>query len=458
MSSAPAGNRRALLGWAFYDFGNSAFTTIIVTFIFPIYLANVYFGGGVETTLNTPLDTALRQTEGQVQWGKIVAYAAGLIAISAPILGSIADLSGRRKPWILGFSLLCIFATSLLFLQPDPVQFPLLLAIAFVVANYGFEMGSVFNNAQLPGLTTTDRMGRWSGWAWGLGYSGGLLCLLICLPLVLFSESLFGDAGLGARLSFLVVAVWFAIFMLPMLMFTPDQRQGLPIGQAVSKGLGETWATAREIWGQPNLTRFMIARLIYNDGLVTIFSMGALFAALRYGMDTVQIIAFGILLNITAVIGSVFMARQDDLRGKKWVLNISICLLILVFLLGLSLPYLMGGHEAALWPFVILGGALGLFVGPIQAASRSFVAVVSPPEQATRYFGFYELTGKATAFLGPLLVSSFTLFAAQRLNGGDREAVAARGLALDMGMLSIPLLLLIGLITLQSVKEPKIQA
>lgn len=455
MSTAPAENRRALLGWAFYDFGNSAFTTIIVTFIFPIYLANVYFGGGIETTIDTPLDQALSQTEGQTQWGVIVAYAALVIAISAPILGSIADLNGRRKPWILGFSLLCIFATALLFIQPEPAQFPLMLAIAFVVANYGFEMGGVFNNAQLPGLTASDRMGRWSGWAWGLGYGGGLLCLIICLPLVLFSESLFGDAGLGARLSFLVVAIWFAIFMMPMMLFTPDERDGLPISQAVTRGLGETWATAKEIFAQPNLIRFMIARLIYNDGLVTIFSMGALFAALRYGMDTVQIIAFGILLNITAVIGSVFMARQDDLRGKKWVLNLSISLLILVFLIGMSLPYLLGGHEAALWPFVCLGGALGLFVGPIQAASRSFVAVVSPPEKATRYFGFYELTGKATAFLGALMVGGFTLFAARQLAGGDMNAVAARGLALDVGMLSIPLLLAIGLIALQWVKEPQ---
>ena len=447
-------NKRGLWGWAFYDFGNSAFTTIIVTFIFPIYLANVYFGGGVETTLATPLDEAFAQTQGQIQWGRIAAAAALVIALSAPIFGAIADLNGRRKPWILAFSLMCIAGTLTLYVKPEVTGFPWMLAIAFVVANYGYEMGGVFNNAQLPGLTARGRMGRWSGWAWGLGYGGGLLCLLLCLPLALMFE----EGGLGARLSFVIVAVWFAVFMLPMFIFTPEGPKGLPVGQAISRGLGETVATAREIFSQTNLTRFFIARLIYNDGLVTIFSMGALFAALRYGMDTVQIIAFGLLLNVTAVIGSTFMARQDDLRGKKWVLNISITLLTLVLLTGLALPYLLGSAEAALWPFVALGGALGLFTGPIQAASRSFVAVVSPPQKAARYFGFYEMTAKATAFLGPLLVSTFTVAVWGIVSASGADVITARGMALDAGMLAIPLLLIIGLICLQFVKEPEFEA
>ncbi len=434
--------RRALWSWALYDFANSAFTTIVITFIFAIYFADtlVCTAGWTgcltaEQEAQMSLAERLGDTTGQALWGYSQTFITLLVAVLAPIFGAISDLGGRRKPWIFSFSMICIICTiGLFFMQPSPAFIiPAILLVA--VANAGFELGIVFNNAMLPDLVSKERVGRWSGWAWGLGYFGGLISLVVCLVLVLGSE---GEARLTATLSTnLIVAGWFFVFMLPMFLFTPDRPgKGLPVGQAVSQGMSSVLKTGRTILRQPNLRLFLFARMIFTDGAITLFSMGATYAAIRHGMSLEQIILFGILMNVTAGAGAMLFGFVDDRIGSKRVIIISLIFLIALGLPGLLTPYWLP-EGVATWAFIGFGAALGIFVGPLQSAGRSFMARLAPAEQRTEYFGFLALTGKATTFLGPFAVATVTI-----LTGN-----------MDIGMMPILAFWLLGLIFMLGVKD-----
>ena len=441
-SSTQPVSRRSLWSWALYDFANSAFTTIVITFIFAIYFADVLVCSAewadcltAEEEANLSLAERLGDTRGQALWGYSQTFITLLVAVLAPIFGAIADLGGRRKPWIFSFSMICIVCTvGLFFMRPDPA-FILPAVLLVAVANAGFELGIVFNNAMLPDLVSKERVGRWSGWAWGLGYFGGLVSLVVCLVLVLGAE---GEAALNATLlTNLIVAGWFFVFMLPMFFFTPDRPgRGLPMGEAVTQGLSSVLNTAQKILRQPNLLRFLIARMIFTDGAITLFSMGATYAAIRHGMDLTQIILFGILLNVTAGAGAMLFGSIDDRIGAKRVIIISLFGLILLGIPGLTTPYWLP-EATATWAFIGFGAALGIFVGPLQSAGRSFMARIAPAEQRTEYFGFLALTGKATTFLGPFTVATATIMTGN----------------MDIGMMPILVFWAVGLLLMFGVKD-----
>ncbi|MGB1160774.1 MAG: MFS transporter [Alphaproteobacteria bacterium] len=433
---------RALWSWALYDFANSAFTTIVITFIFAIYFADVLvcsaeWAGCLseEEEAGMTLSERLGDTRGQALWGYSQTFITLLVAVLAPIFGAISDLGGRRKPWIFTFSMICIVCTvGLFFMRPEPMFIiPAILLVA--VANAGFELGIVFNNSMLPDLVEKEKVGRWSGWAWGLGYFGGLISLVVCLVLVLGADD---SAQLNATLSTnLIVAGWFFVFMLPMFFFTPDRRgTGLPVGQAISQGLSSVVSTGGKILKQPNLRLFLFARMIFTDGAVTLFSMGATYAAIRHGMSLEQIILFGILLNVTAGAGAMLFGFVDDRIGAKQVIVISLICLIALGIPGLTAPYWLPDATAT-WAFIGFGAALGIFVGPLQSAGRSFMARLAPADQRTEYFGFLALTGKATTFLGPFAVATVTIMTGN----------------MDIGMMPILVFWLVGLLFMLRVKD-----
>lgn len=433
---------RALWSWALYDFANSAFTTIVITFIFAIYFADVLVCSAewagclsAEEEAGMTLSERLGDTRGQALWGYSQTFITLLVAVLAPIFGAISDLGGRRKPWIFTFSMICIICTvGLFFMRPDPMFIiPAILLVA--VANAGFELGIVFNNSMLPDLVEKEKVGRWSGWAWGLGYFGGLISLVVCLVLVLGADD---STQLNATLSTnLIVAGWFFVFMLPMFFFTPDrQGKGLPVGQAVSQGLSSVVKTGRKILQQPNLRLFLFARMIFTDGAITLFSMGATYAAIRHGMSLEQIILFGILLNVTAGAGAMLFGFIDDRIGAKQVIVISLICLIALGIPGLTAPYWLPDATAT-WAFIGFGAALGIFVGPLQSAGRSFMARLAPADQRTEYFGFLALTGKATTFLGPFTVATVTIMTGN----------------MDIGMMPILVFWLVGLLFMLRVKD-----
>jgi len=416
----PSQARRARIAWCFYDWANSAFPTVIITFVFAAYYTKA---------------VAIDEITGTSEWGYAISLSALAVAVLGPVLGAVADHGGRRKPWLGAFTGLCIVVTAWLwFARPGDASIALAVLIAVCVANFAFEMGMVFYNAMLPGLTAEGHLGRLSGWGWGLGYLGGLTCLALTLVGLVQPETpWFGlekDTFEHLRATGPLVAAWFAVFSLPLFLWTPDRPASkLPVGEAVRRGLRELKQTLSTITENAPVFRFLIARMIYADGINTLFAFGGIYAAGTFGMEFDELILFAIAMNVTAGIGAVLFGHMDDTVGPKKT--------IIVALMGLGVlggALLVVENKALFWAF---GLPLGLFVGPAQAASRSMMAHLAPPETVNEMFGLYALSGKATAFLGPALLGWVTVaFDSQRA-----------------GMATVLVFLLAGLVLLLRVPE-----
>ncbi|MDG2242461.1 MAG: MFS transporter [Rhodospirillaceae bacterium] len=423
MSTVPSKgpvSRRALWSWALFDFGNSGFTTVVSTFVF-----SAYFTQAIAPDAET----------GTALWGTATGIAGLLVALTSPVVGAIADHTGQRKPWLAFFTLLCVVATAALwFAAPGQNSIPLALTLA-VFGTVGFEVGLVFYNTMLPDLTTPNRIGRISGLAWGLGYAGGLICLVIAL--VGFVQADPAPLGLDrenaehVRATMLVTAIWIALFTWPLFAFTPDgQKTGIGLGPAVKKGVVALIATIRNARHHANSFRFLIARMIYIDGVNTMFAFGGVYAAGTFGMTIEDIIVFGIALNVTAGLGAAVFGWIDDRFGSKRTLTIS-----LIALTASSVSVLVAQTVAQFWVTALI---MSTFFGPVQAASRTFMARLAPPDIRGEMFGLFAVSGKVTSFLGPFAVGAMTILA-----GSQR-----------IGMATILVFLVAGLVMLQTVKEP----
>jgi UMF1 family MFS transporter len=397
-SRATEPSRPALFSWCLYDWANSAFSTVVITFVFSAYFT--------QSVAEDPI-------VGTALWGRTLGLAALIVALVSPVLGAIADKTGSRKPWLGGFTAISILATAMLwYIEPSPDY---ALAALFLVGLgvIAFDFTGVFYNALLPALAPPDKVGRLSGWGWGAGYAGGLACLVIALfGLVQTNTPWLGldiDRAEHVRATMLLVAVWFGIFAVPVFLFTPDSgRAQHSLGTAIRSGFRELSDTFRNVRQHKNIVKFLVARMLYIDGLNTLFSFAGIYAAGTFGMSVADIIRFGIALNITAGLGAAAFAWIDDWSGSKKTILISLGSLII--LVGAAL---LIESKVLFW---LLGLAIGIFVGPIQAASRSFMARLAPKDMETEMFGFFAFSGKALAFVGPLLVSTITLqFESQRL-------------------------------------------
>jgi UMF1 family MFS transporter len=396
--TAPA-SRLAKASWALYDCGNSAFSAVIVTFVFA-----TYFSEGI----------AANSVDGTADWGWAMTVSALLVAILSPVFGAIADVGGRRKPWLVVFTLLTILGAALLwFSQPHP-SFITYTLIVVILTNIAFEVASVFYNAMLPELVHESHIGRLSGWGWGLGYIGGLACLIVALfAFVQAPTPLFGldkESAEQVRVVGPLVAVWLTLFSIPILLFTPDAKStGVPIVPAVRQGLKMLRGTFANLRQHGQTALFLLARMIYTDGLNTLFAFGGIFAAGTFGMPLAEVIKFGILLNVTAGIGALAFAWVDDWIGAKPT--------ILIALAGLTLTGAIAIFVEDVTWFWIAGGFLGIFVGPAQAASRSLMGRIAPIEMRTEMFGLYALSGKATAFMGPFVLGTATFWSGSQRVG-----------------------------------------
>jgi UMF1 family MFS transporter len=414
---------RAVWSWIFFDWSAQPFFTLIMTFIFAPYFA---------ATLAADAAT------GQAQWGYAVGLAGITIAILSPVLGGVADMTGPRKPWIALFgAMLVVGAGMLWFAAPGhPSAVPLALA-GMVLATVGAEFATVFNNAMMTRLAPPERLGRLSGTGWAIGYLGGLVSLVIVLGFMagdartgltmLGLPPLFGlDPAVreGDRASGPLTALWFAIFVLPMFLFTPDApRTGMPLAQAASRGLSQLAETLREVRRWPDMARFLIANMIYQDGLAALFAFGAIYGAGMFGWSIIEVGLFGILLTVTGVFGALAGGRLDDRIGGKPVVlgSIAILLGVCVAILSLGKSHVLFVIETApATPddglfgtapekmFLGLGLLIGAVAGPLQSASRSLMARLSPPDRVGQFFGLFALSGKATSFLGPVMVALAT--------------------------------------------------
>ena len=417
----PTGDlRRPVAAWCLYDWGNSAFPTIILTFVFAPYFTQA---------------VAADPVTGTALWGQTLTLSALLIAVLSPFLGAFADKGGRRKPWLGFFSALACLATAgLWFVRPmvDDIFFALVL---LVVANLGFELAIVFYNSMLPSFVPRRLLGRVSGWGWGVGYAGGLACLAIALVVFVQPEKpFFGldkDVAEHVRAVAPLAAIWFACFALPIFFFTPDQpRTGMPFHKIFRDGGAEVLGTLRMVRRYPAIAWYLLAHMIYTDGINTLFLFGGIYAAVTFQMDIVEVLTFGIALNVTAGIGAAAFAWFDDWIGARRVIAIALVALTLT-----ATAILFVQSKDVFWG---LGLLLGTFFGPVQSASRSLMARLAPEGMQSQMFGLYSLTGKATAFVGPALFSLVVV-----LTESHRA-----------GMATILPFFLIGLLLLLKVRDP----
>jgi MFS transporter, UMF1 family len=399
-SAAPAAPRRdvprVVWSWAFYDWANSAFTTLVVTFIYSTYFTKAL---------------APDEVTGTTWWSRAIGLSAVFIALLSPIMGAAADRGGTRKRSIAVATGVCVTGSvALAFIAPGTPNAALLALTVFVVANVAFEMSMVFYNAFLPTIASPEKIGRVSGYGWGLGYVGGLLCMVIALVGFVRPEvpwfGLSTENGFNVRATNLLVAGWYLLFSLPLFLNVPERRTGAR-ALNIREAFAELGRTFRAVGRYREIAKFLVARLIYNDGLVTVFAFGGIYAAGTFGMPLSEVIVFGIALNVFSGLGALAFGFVDDKLGGKPTVLVTLVALSVATLIAVWAP-----TKTWLW----VGGILiGIFVGPNQSASRSLMGRFVPEKHQAEFFGFFAFSGKITSFLGPILLGSATaMFASQR--------------------------------------------
>lgn len=394
MEPAPSYDKRTVRSWSLYDFANSAFTTLIVTFVYAVYFTDAI---------------APSHERGLTLWSWGVSSSAILVALMSPFLGAMADSGGHRRRYLLLSTVICVAGSVVLFFPlPGQIAFAL---ITFVIANVAFEMANVFYNAYLPDIAPLSQIGKVSGNGWALGYIGGLFCLLVgYFVLVQPSDPPFGlsaEDGSNVRAVTLLVAGWFALFSLPMFLWVKDKKveNPPPAGVLFRFARQELAQTFREIRNYRNLVRLLVARFVYNDGLITIFALGGIYAVDTFG---VNIFYFGIILNLAAGVGAFAMGYLDDYIGGRKTILISIVGLALA-----TITAVLTTNVTVFWASAVLTGILA---GPNQSASRSLFSRFVPENHENEFFGFFAFSGKFTAFIGPFLVGLLThIYHSQRI-------------------------------------------
>jgi UMF1 family MFS transporter len=371
-----------------YDFANSAFATLVITFIYGTYFTQAIAPDPI-------IGTAL--------WSRAITLSALVVAISSPFLGALADRGGYRKRFVFVFTLISVLATATLY-RVLPGEAYAALALV-VIANIGFEFGEVFYNAFLADVAPPERVGRVSGYGWGLGYLGGLSALGLALALFVQPDvPWFGfstEAGENIRATNLLVAVWFGVFSLPLFLFVAEDKSRISAaGRIVTDTARQLVGTFRELSRYRQIVRFLVARLFYNDGLVTIYAFGGIYAAETFGFTLEDVLIFGIALNLSAGAGALLMGHLDDWIGGKRTIVVS-----LLGLIAATFIAVLARSPEAFW---IAGVLTGIFFGPNQAASRSLMARFVPPDAENEFFGFFAFSGKLTAFIGPFLLGVIT--------------------------------------------------
>ncbi|CAN7403849.1 MFS transporter [Rhizobium sp. LjRoot98] len=439
----PKVSRAGLGGWMLFDWAAQPFFTVIITFIFGPYF--------VSRLTDDP-------AYGQAMWGYTLTISGIVIAVLSPVLGSIADQTGARKPWIAFFAVIKIISLALLwFAVPgSSLIYPF---IFIILASIAAEFSIVFNDSMMPRLVGEKEIGRISNMAWGLGYLGGMIVLIAVVTLlagspesgktILGIDPLFGldpATGADARVTGPISALWYLVFILPMFLFTPDaQKAAMPAMTAVRAGLTELRHTIGELRHRSGILRFLIARMIFQDGVNGLLALGGTFAASMFAWQTVELGVYGIILNVVAIGGCLYASRLDAKLGSKVIVTVSlICLTIATLgivstgpgytLFGLlPLPTTDSGAmfgTAAEKAYIVFGLLVGIAFGPVQASSRSYMARSVSADEAGRYFGIYALSGRATTFLAPAAVATVTL-----MTGSARIGMMALVVFLGAGLL-----------------------
>ncbi|GLR96065.1 MFS transporter [Bradyrhizobium liaoningense] len=402
--------RAAVVSWIFFDWAAQPYFTLITTFVFAPYFAT---------------SVAPNPATGQSLWGFAMAAAGLAIALLSPVLGAIADASGRRKPWIAGFGVVLVLASCTLWIgKPGDYAIIPLLLTAVALASVGAEFATLFNNAMMPTLVPPERIGRLSGTGWATGYVGGIVSLIIVLGFLAANpetgRTLLGFTPLfgldpvthqGDRAAGPLTGLWFIIFVTPMFLFTPDYPAKRPLREALREGLSELKRSINGLPRQKSLAAFLLANMIYTDGLVSLFAFGGIYAAGTFGawlggklddrLGPKRVIA-GSLLVLLLSVAAILLVDKDSVLFVK----------VEPPQAGASLFW-----SAAERAYLVLGCLIGAAGGPLQAASRTLLIRLAPKDRIAQYFGLFALTGKVTSFIGPLLIGVITAVTASQKAG-----------------------------------------
>lgn len=404
----PKAAKKEVLGWCLYDFGNSAFTTVIVTAFYVLYFKNIVF--------------AERPELGDLWWGASISLSMVLVAFSSPVLGAVADTSGAKKRFLMAYTALCVLFTALLYFVGRGDY--LAAVLFFVLANIGFEGGLVFYNAFLPEISRRERMGRVSGWGWALGYVGGIFCLLLIIPLA--SQLKEGEAGLAlARLTFPVVALFFLLASIPTFLLLKERPAAVALGPGGSylrEGFRRFTATLGRLRQYRDLMKFLLAFLIYQDAIVTVIAFTAAYADQTLHFSTRENLLLILMVNPAAAVGAFVFGYVFDALGGKRTISLTLVFWILVVI---SAYFAQSKGQ-----FLAVALVAGLFLGSTQSASRSLVGLFAPKRHHAEFYGFYAVSGKFSAILGPT-----TFGAVSYLTGSQRLAVLAIGAFFLAGLL-----------------------
>jgi len=423
--------KREIFGWAMYDFANSAFATTILAVIFNQYFATIVAGGerGVEFF-------GFR-LHGAALFTFSVALSMAISAVLSPFLGAVADASASKKRFLMVFCYTAILFTGLLYFVHAGNYWR--GAVFFIIANIGFAGGNVYYNAFLPEISTDENIGRISGLGWALGYIGGGALLAINLLMLKYPERLGFQTGyFTVQNCFFSVAIWWFVFSLPTFLFLRERAQKtLPsIGKSYfSEGYQRLQHTFRRIKTFKELTKFLVAYLIYNDGIETVIVMASIFGAEVLKMETGEIILFFLMIQGIAFLGSLIFGLLADTIGNKKTVMISLGIWSLIVIWAFRLG-IIWDPKTEYW---ILGVLAGMVMGGSQAASRSLQGVFTPDTNSAEFFGFFAVSGKFASVFGPLIYGIL---------------IAITG-SVQSGILSVLLFFIVGMAILLTVNEKK---
>jgi UMF1 family MFS transporter len=396
-----AAARRTILAWMVYDFANSAFAAIVQATVFPAYYANVVVGNA--------------EGRGDFWWGALVSLSMILVALTSPLFGGIADHAGVRKPFFVWLTVVSVGATALLAtVGPGMVVTGFVLGVVGLVT---YEAAIVYYNSYLPALAPPEQLGRVSAGGFAVGYAGSIVAFLAAWPFA--ATGAYGGC-------FLAAAVLFGTFSAPAFIALPaDETKRMTLAAALRHGVRDTLASLREILGhreRREMRRFLLAYLVYEDGVNTVITFSAVFAAKTLGFSFTEIIALFLIVQITALVGSAAWARTTDTRGPK--------LVVMVTLVQWAAVTVLAFFVTTKWQFWVVGGVAGLGLGAIQAASRTLMVTLVPQGREAQFFGFYALVGKTGAILGPLVFG----IVSRAMGGNQRTAIVAVGLFFVVGL------------------------
>jgi len=414
---------KPIAGFLLYDFANSSFATTVLAVIFNRYFAGVIAGGAVGMIWATPFGDV--RVPGSAAWNFVVAISMAVVAVSSPLLGAMADQGGLRRRLL---ALYCAFGVACTVALGPMGEGDLILAsLLFIGANIGFSGGNVFYNSFLPDIGTPQTYGRISGAAWGFGYFGGIFCLALNLVMLRSPQLLgFPEGTFGAGDCVVVAGVWWGLFSIPTLLWLKDKPKAASPGivELTRQGWRRVRETVKHIREFRQLFRFLIAYLIFNDGIETTIVTASIFGAEVVGLDAGELVVVFIIIQIAGMIGSLIFGWLADQIGNKNSLLITLGVWLGIVIWAYNLGWFASMREE----FYGLGIAAGLVMGGSQAAARSLQALFTPKTHAAEFFGFFSLSGKFANVFGAAIYGAAIVW-----TGGTQPAILTLGIFFLVG-------------------------